>query len=62
MTDEASFHRRLQGAGVMVAAGILIQLVTLYWSHPLAFVIFILVGGSLVGVGILGYLYSIVSR
>ena len=61
MTD-AVFYRRLQLSGILIAAGIVVQLTTLYWSHPLAFLIFILMGGSLVALGILIYLYSVVSR
>ena len=62
MMTEAAFYRRLQGAGIIIAVGLLVQLATLYWSHPLAFVLFIVLGGTLVGVGVLLYLYSIVSR
>ena len=54
--------RRLQGAGMFVSARLVVQFTTLYWSHPLAFVIFILLGGTLVSLGVLVYLYSIVSR
>ncbi len=61
MTPESvRLHRRLQLSGILMAAGLLIQVVTLYWAHPLAFVLFIVVGGTLVTVGILLYLYAIV--
>ena len=61
MTPESvGLHRRLQLSGILMAAGLLIQMVTLYWAHPLAFVLFIVVGGTLVTVGILLYLYAIV--
>jgi hypothetical protein len=62
MISDAAFYRRLQGAGILSAAGLAVQLTTLFWSHPLAFVIFILLGGTLVGIGVLLYLFSIVSR
>lgn len=66
MTDGATatsvLHRRLQRAGVLVAAGLVVEVVTLYWAHPLTFLAFIGVGGLLVGAGVLLYLYSIVSH
>ncbi|HXV63563.1 MAG TPA: hypothetical protein VEK15_22870 [Vicinamibacteria bacterium] len=54
-------HKRLQLAGALIAGGLLVEVITIYWSHPLAFVAFLLLGGALVGVGALLYLYSIVS-
>lgn len=61
MTPESvGLYRRLQLSGILMAAGLLIQVVTLYWAHPLAFVLFIVLGGTLVTVGILLYLYAIV--
>lgn len=57
-----SLYKRLQLSGVLVAIGLAVEVVTLYWAHPLAFVLFIVLGGTLVGAGILLYLYSIVSH
>ena len=53
--------RRLKLAGLLLSGGLLIEVVTLYWSHPMAFLAFLLLGGLLVGSGILLYLYSLVS-
>jgi hypothetical protein len=61
MSVEA-LHRRLKISSILVSAGLLVEVVTLFWSHPLTFVAFIVLGGTLVGMGILLYLYSIVSR
>jgi hypothetical protein len=61
MSVEA-LHRRLKLSSILVSAGLLVEVVTLFWSHPLTFVAFIVLGGTLVGMGILLYLYSIVSR
>ena len=57
-----SLYKRLQLSGVLVAAGLAVEVVTLYWAHPLAFVLFIVLGGALVAAGTLLYLYSIVSH
>jgi hypothetical protein len=56
-----ALHRRLKLAGILISAGIVVEIATLYWSHPLTFVAFILLGGTLVGLGVLLYLYSLVS-
>jgi hypothetical protein len=57
-----SLYKRLQLSGALVAAGLIVEVVTLYWGHPLAFLAFILLGGTLVAAGMLLYLYSIVSQ
>ena len=61
MSVEA-LHRRLRLSSLLVAAGLAVEVATLFWSHPLTFVAFILLGGSLVGMGVVLYLYSIVSH
>jgi hypothetical protein len=61
-TEPPVLYRRLQLSGALIAAGLLVEVVTLYWSHPLTFLTFIFLGGSLVGAGVLLYLYSIVSH
>jgi len=57
-----ALHRRLRLSSLLVAAGLAVEVATLFWSHPLTFVAFILLGGSLVGMGVVLYLYSIVSH
>jgi hypothetical protein len=51
--------RRLQLSGLLVALGLAVEGVTLLWSHPTAFLVFLLLGGSLVGAGVLLYLFAI---
>jgi hypothetical protein len=58
----AGIERRLRIAGIMISAGLLVELFSLRWSHPTAFLVFIVFGGALIGIGILLYLYSLVSR
>jgi hypothetical protein len=38
--------------------GMLVELGSLLWSHPTAFVLFVMPGALLMGLGILFYLYS----
>jgi hypothetical protein len=55
------FQRRLRLSSILIAAGLLVEMMTLFWSHPLTFIAFLLLGGTLLGAGIVLYLYSIVS-
>ena len=54
-------ERRIRWAGILIAAGLIIQLITFIWIHPLAFMAFILISCPLVAIGILIYLYSLVA-
>ena len=58
--QEISLSRRLRISGALLILGLLVEAFSLLWSHPLAFLAFIFLGGTLMGVGILLYLYSLV--
>ena len=53
-------ERRIRLAGILLIAGLLVELVTLRWSHPTAFLFFLLLGGALMALGIGVYLLSLV--
>jgi len=55
-------ERRLRWAGVLIAVGLIIQLTTFLWIHPLAFIGFAAIGCPLVAAGVLLFLYSLVSH
>jgi hypothetical protein len=55
-------HRRLKLSSILISAGLLVEVVTLFWSHPLTFIAFLVVGGTLVAAGVLLYLFSLVSH
>jgi hypothetical protein len=55
-------ERRIRWSGLIIALGLLIQLCTLFWTHPLAFMAFLLIGCPLVALGLLLYLHSLVSH
>ncbi|HTG13908.1 MAG TPA: hypothetical protein VK747_01430 [Blastocatellia bacterium] len=61
MTNLINIERRLRIAGTLIVLGLLIELGSLLWSHPLAFILFIVAGGLLMAAGIIVYLYSLVS-
>lgn len=55
-------ERRIRFSGILVIAGLLIELVTLNWAHPTAFIFFLIFGGGLVALGIGVYLLSLVTQ
>jgi hypothetical protein len=61
-TQAPLVERRLRWAGFLIAVGLIVQLTTFIWIHPLAFIAFAVVGCPLTGAGILLFLYSLVSR
>jgi hypothetical protein len=54
-------ERRLRISGVLIILGLIIEAFSLVWVHALAFILFACVGGLLIGMGIVVYLYSLVS-
>lgn len=61
MSETGGDNRALRQAGVAIAAGLAVQVVTLVWSHPTAFLVFIGAGGLLVAAGMLRYLGSLLA-
>jgi hydrogenase/urease accessory protein HupE len=52
--------KRRQLAAVCIALGLLVEALCLIWATPIAFVIFVALGGLLMFVGIVLYLSSLV--
>jgi len=52
----------LRAASALVLAGIIVELISLVWSHPIAFLLFAIVGGALVLMGLATYLFWLVER
>ena len=53
-------QRVLQVSSGLIILGLLVEIVSLVWFHPLAFVLFAFVGAMLIGLGIVVYLASLV--
>lgn len=51
---------RLKLAAALLIVGLAVEVVSLFWSNPTSFLLFILAGGVLVALGIVVYLTSIV--
>lgn len=58
----APIERRIRWSGLLIVLGLVVQMTTLLFTHPLAFMAFALIGCPLVAVGILFFLYSIVTH
>ena len=59
--SEARLERRLRVAALLVMIGLIVEWISLGWRHPTAFIVFVGIGGALMGAGICWFLYSIVS-
>jgi hypothetical protein len=58
----AFISKRLKLSGILISAGLIVEGLTLLWSHPLSFVAFLGIGGLLLAVGIVLYLWTLVSH
>jgi len=54
-------ERWIKLSGLLIIAGLIVELISLYWDHPTSMLVFVFTGGVLIAGGILAYLYSIVS-
>jgi hypothetical protein len=61
MLSANRLERHLQIAGILVMLGLVIEASSLFWARPLAFVLFVFLGVTLLGAGSQLYLYSVVS-
>jgi hypothetical protein len=52
--------RALRISGILLIMGIVVEMISLLWEKPMAFLLFAGVGGSLTLAGIVFYLYSLV--
>ncbi len=59
--EAAGMHRSLRVSGILLALALVVELISLLWGKPLAFLLFAFVGGVLFLAGILLYLYSLVT-
>jgi hypothetical protein len=60
MLNSNTLERRLQFAGSLLILALLVEALTVLWTRPVAFVVFVGLSGVLFAAGILLYLYSLV--
>jgi len=53
-------RRFLQVSSALIILGLLVEIVSVLWFHPLAFVLFVFVSATLIGLGIVVFLLSLV--
>jgi len=58
--SQIGIGRLLQVSSFLVMVGLALEIVSLLWFHPLSFVLFAFLAASLIGLGILVYLVSLV--
>jgi len=58
--SEIGIGRLLRISSLLVIVGLVLEIVSLLWFHPLSFVLFAFLAASLIGLGILVYLVSLV--
>jgi hypothetical protein len=61
VTASEKLERRIAISAWLVCAGLAVQSITHFWVHPLSFMSFLLFGTPLVCVGILLFLYYLIS-
>lgn len=60
MTQSGFISKRLRTSGILIILGLLVEALSLIWNHPLSFVAFLGIGGFLMFVGIIIYLWALV--
>jgi hypothetical protein len=56
-----AMQRRLRLGGVLIVLSLMVEVISLFWASPIAFLVFMFVGGLLLALGLAVYLYSLVS-
>ena len=59
--ERVSIESRLVWAGSLVVAGLIVEIASSTWNHPLAFVAFLVVACPLVVLGMLLFLWALVA-
>ena len=53
--------RALRVSGLLLIIGLLIELISLHFNHPLSFLGFMFIGGAFIALGVLVYLWALVT-
>jgi hypothetical protein len=54
--------RLVRASAAFVLAGLFVETISLRWNHPLAFLLFAIIGGAGIVIGVLLYLYWLFFR
>jgi hypothetical protein len=58
---ELRLRSRLRTAGILLILGLLVEILSFFWIHPIAFMSFLVIGCGLLGLGILFFLWTLVT-
>jgi hypothetical protein len=62
MLSAEPMERRLQISGILLFLGIVVEMLCVVWTRPIAFVVFVTVGGLFLALGVLVFLLALISR
>ncbi len=60
MATRTKIEWRLRFSGALICIGLLVEIITLFWTHPTIFLMYLIAGGSFLAVGILLYLLALI--
>jgi hypothetical protein len=60
--NDARLEKRLRASAVAVLLGLVVELASLTWHSPSAFVVFVAIGGLFMAAGMILYLMTIVKK
>ena len=61
-TADSRLTRGLGRSGALIALGLTVEAISMFWTHPTSFLLFAFVGVGLVAVGVVLYLLTIARR
>lgn len=53
--------KKLRISGVLIIIGLVVEAISMGWNSPLSFVAFLIIGGLFLALGILVYLWTLVT-
>ena len=57
----AKLYSRLRTSGTLVIVGLIVEILSFFWIHPIAFMTFLVLGCGFLGVGIVLFLWTLVT-
>lgn len=54
-------EKKLRISGILIIIGLIVEAISMGWNSPLSFIAFLCIGGSFLVIGILYYLWSLVT-
>lgn len=60
MTPIEIISRKLRIAGILIILGLIVEIISLVWNHPLSFMAFLILGGLLLAAGMVTYILDMV--